>query len=206
MPSGQCEEETFSFVFLSAADSLERLRIGRENIRPVQGAQHPSEVLRVYHRDSDEYEEEKKPEKNAANRERYSNDSSSYGNQYINNTYNANQEKYNSFERVMKRNVVNMMTVTKDNRLKISIHESITYEDGPKIIDDIINKKAAVLNIEMMEKEKKRQILDFVCGGIYALDGKIQEITKDIYLLVPKGVDVNGKVKEQIEKQGFFQL
>lgn len=155
---------------------------------------------------SDEYEEEKKPEKNAANRERYSNDSSSYGNQYINNTYNANQEKYNSFERVMKGNVVNMQTVTGDNRLKISIHEPINYEDGPKIIDDIINKKAAVLNIEMMEKEKKRQILDFVCGGIYALDGKIQEITKDIYLLVPKGVDVNGKVKEQIEKQGFFQL
>lgn len=155
---------------------------------------------------SDEYEEEKKLEKNAANRERYSNDSSSYGNQYINNTYNANQEKYNSFERVMKGNVVNMQTVTGDNRLKISIHEPITYEDGPKIIDDIINKKAAVLNIEMMEKEKKRQILDFVCGGIYALDGKIQEITKDIYLLVPKGVDVNGKVKEQIEKQGFFQL
>ena len=99
-----------------------------------------------------------------------------------------------------------MLSISGDNRLKISIHEPITYEDGPKIIDDIINKKAAVLNIEMMEKEKKRQILDFVCGGIYALDGKIQEITKDIYLLVPKGVDVNGKVKEQIEKQGFFQL
>lgn len=52
-------------------------------------------------------------------------------------------------------NIVNLQTNQVD-KTKINIHEPITYDDGPAIIDDIVAKKVVVLNLEMLELEKKK--------------------------------------------------
>ena len=52
----------------------------------------------------------------------------------------------------------------------------------------------------------KNKIFDFVSGGIYALDGKMQKVTKDIFVLAPNGIDIDGKIKDQIQSKGFYQL
>ncbi|MDU2640292.1 MAG: cell division protein SepF, partial [Finegoldia magna] len=88
-----------------------------------------------------------------------------------------------------------------------NIHEPISFDDAPKVIDVILKNEVAVLNIEMLEKDVKQRIFDFVSGAIYSLDGKMQKVTKDIFVLVPKGVEIDGKIKDQITKNnGFFQL
>lgn len=74
-------------------------------------------------------------------------------------------------------NIVNLQTNQVD-KTKINIHEPITYDDGPAIIDDIVAKKVVVLNLEMLELEKKKQIFEFILGGIYALKGQVQKVTK----------------------------
>lgn len=101
-------------------------------------------------------------------------------------------------------NIVNLQTNQVD-KTKINIHEPITYDDGPAIIDDIVAKKVVVLNLEMLELEKKKQIFEFILGGIYALKGQVQ-VTKDIFVLAPKDVTIDGKLKEQIQAKGFYQL
>lgn len=103
-------------------------------------------------------------------------------------------------------NVVSMGQPSASSKMKISIQEPLTYDDGPKILDDIMNQKTVVLNLEMLEIDKKRQIFDFVTGGIYALDGKFQKVTKDIFVIVPKGIEIDSKIKETIQAKGFYQL
>ena len=93
----------------------------------------------------------------------------------------------------------NVVTMPNISRFLISIREPITFDDGTQVLDD-------VLNLEMLEVDKKRQIFDFVSGGIYSLSGKIQKVTKDIFILAPKGIDIDGKVKDQIENNGFYQI
>ena len=113
-----------------------------------------------------------------------------------------------------KNNIVSMNNSTTKpveskplNRVKINIHEPISFDDAPKVIDVILKNEVAVLNIEMLEKDVKQRIFDFVSGAIYSLDGKMQKVTKDIFVLVPKGVEIDGKIKDQITKNnGFFQL
>ena len=92
------------------------------------------------------------------------------------------------------------------SRFLISIREPITFDDGTQVLDDVLKGKVVVLNLEMLEVDKKRQIFDFVSGGIYSLSGKIQKVTKDIVILAPKGIDIDGKVKDQIENNGFYQI
>ncbi len=100
----------------------------------------------------------------------------------------------------------NVVSMPNMSRFLISIREPITFDDGTQVLDDVLKGKVVVLNLEMLEVDKKRQIFDFVSGGIYSLNGKIQKVTKDIFILAPKGVDIDGKVKDQIENNGFYQL
>lgn len=102
-----------------------------------------------------------------------------------------------------KSGVVSMPNI---NRFLISVREPITFDDGTQVLDDVLKGKVVVLNLEMLEVDKKRQIFDFVSGGIYSLSGKIQKVTKDIFVLAPKGIDIDGKIKDQIENNGFYQV
>lgn len=115
------------------------------------------------------------------------------------------EEEKNSFDRIKRSNIVNIKENAQDH-VKIIIHEPIHFDDAPAVLDDILSRKVAVLNLEMLEIDKKRQIFDFISGGIYSLDGKIQKVTKDIFVIAPKGIDIDGKIKDQIQSKGFYQL
>ncbi|MCI5996708.1 MAG: cell division protein SepF [Peptoniphilaceae bacterium] len=119
----------------------------------------------------------------------------------VSESYVKSSTKNNTFEK--NSNVVTMPNI---NRFLISVREPITFDDGTQVLDDVLKGKVVVLNLEMLEVDKKRQIFDFVSGGIYSLNGKIQKVTKDIFILAPKGIDIDGKVKDQIETTGFYQL
>lgn len=103
----------------------------------------------------------------------------------------------------------NLSTYTKttnfSENIQINIHEPVEYEDSPKILDSIIDHRAVVLNLEMLEMEAKKEVFNFVSGGIYALKGRIEKVTKDIFIIAPEDVEIDGKLKERIEDKGFYQ-
>lgn len=91
--------------------------------------------------------------------------------------------------------------------VRISIQEPLDYEtDAPKVIDDILNKKVVVLNLEMVEADMRRQIFDFVSGAIYALNGTVEKVTKGIFVISPNGVEIDPAVTDQISEGNYNQL
>lgn len=120
------------------------------------------------------------------------------------------EEKYIKEERTIKTEVKAPKPVTKSygshSDMVVTIKEALTYEDGKLVMDDVLAGKTVVLNLEMLEMEKKAEIFHFVSGGLYSLKGSIQKVTKDIYVLVPNGVEVDGKVKETLTSNSLYQL
>lgn len=94
----------------------------------------------------------------------------------------------------------------KNSKMFVSIREPLTYEDGKLVLDDIMEGKSVVLNLEMLEVDKKTQIFYFVSGGLYSLNGTIQNVTKDIYVLAPRGTEIDGKLKDEIINSNMHQL
>lgn len=143
-----------------------------------------------------------------------------YDEDYVDNYYDQYEEEKNREESVVEEepmtqtqesrttrqpNIVNMSNSS--SRMRISIQEPLTYDDGPGIIDHITAQRTVILNLEMLEVDKKRQIFDFVSGGVYALNGDIQKVTKDIYVIVPKGVEVNSdNLKDAMSQKSLYQL
>ncbi|MDD4725785.1 MAG: cell division protein SepF [Tissierellia bacterium] len=96
--------------------------------------------------------------------------------------------------------VVNIHTNT---NMKITIHEPLSYEEAPAIVDDLKVRKAVVINFEQLDPGIKKQIFDFVNGGLYAIEGKIQKVNKDIFILAPSNVEIDG-LKDELKNRGIF--
>ncbi|WP_044566238.1 cell division protein SepF [Anaerococcus provencensis] len=142
-----------------------------------------------------------------------SNDSYNYSSDYLDSNYSSNDYKPTSsrYQRPSKRgDRVGSMTdnnFTSRSSLRISIQEPLDYEqDAPSVINDIINKKVVVLNLEMVDADMRRRIFDFVSGAVYALDGTVEKVTKGIFVITPNGVEIDNTVTEQISEGNYNQL
>jgi cell division inhibitor SepF len=96
--------------------------------------------------------------------------------------------------------VVNIHT---NSNMKIVVHEPLSYEEAPAIVDDLKSRKAVVVNFEQLDLAIKRQIFDFINGGLYAMEGKIQKVTKDIFILAPLNIEIDG-LKDELKTRGIF--
>lgn len=139
--------------------------------------------------------------------------SSSYSydsNNYKSESYSSNNSTSNN-QRSSKRgdNIVSMTenNFTGRSSMRISIHEPLDYEtDAPSVINDILDKKVVVLNLEMVDADMRQRIFDFVSGAVYALDGTVERVTKGIFVISPRGVEVDSAVTEQISDGNYNQL
>ena len=56
-------------------------------------------------------------------------------------------------------------------------------------------KKAVVLNLEGVEKNLARRVVDFLSGCAYALDGTVKKVSQATYVFCPYNMEVLGDLK-----------
>ncbi|MCI5840177.1 MAG: cell division protein SepF [Peptoniphilaceae bacterium] len=98
------------------------------------------------------------------------------------------------------------MNISKATDLRVSIQEPLEYNDTQALVDEFKDGKVVVLNLQMVEVQQKRQIFDFASGAVYALEGRMQKVSKEIYVMAPKGVDIEGKIEDHINNGDLYQL
>ncbi|WP_406242131.1 cell division protein SepF [Tissierella carlieri] len=102
----------------------------------------------------------------------------------VNEDYEEYEEDYDvavpTKTKKLNNKVVNIHT---NSNMKIIVHEPLSYDEAPSIIDDLKSRKTVIVNLEQLDNNIKRQIFDFISGGLYALEGNIQKVTKDIFIL-----------------------
>ncbi|MDO5037978.1 MAG: cell division protein SepF [Tissierellia bacterium] len=96
-----------------------------------------------------------------------------------------------------------LVSIQTNASMVITVHEPLSYDDSPQIVDDLKADKAVVLNFEQLEMDVKREIFDFVNGALYAMEGKIQKVNKDIFILAPRAIAIEG-LKEELQNSGVF--
>ena len=115
--------------------------------------------------------------------------------------YELEELPVNTRTKRFNNNVVNIHSA---GNMKLVVHEPLTYEDAPKIVDDLKIRKTVVVNLEQLEPNLKRQIFDFINGGLYSLEGNIQKVTKDIFVLAPSNVEIDGNIRDELKNKGVF--
>ncbi len=74
----------------------------------------------------------------------------------------------------------------------VSIQKPNSFEDSEGICDMLLKGQAVVVNLEGFNPQDAQRIMDFLSGCIYAMDGKLNQIAKYIFLFSPDNVDVSG--------------
>ncbi|HHV18283.1 MAG TPA: cell division protein SepF [Thermoanaerobacterales bacterium] len=85
--------------------------------------------------------------------------------------------------------VINIHQTSKN---KMVIFKPDSFEEVREISDEVKNRRAAIVNLEKLDRENAKRVLDFMAGSIYALNGAVKKVGPGIFLFVPDNIDVSG--------------
>ena len=84
-------------------------------------------------------------------------------------------------------------TIKATAQFQVVLVKATTYAaDSKKVADFLMQNKTVVLNLEAIDKEEKRRIIDFVVGAAYAMHGRIRPIANQTFLIIPQNVGFDG--------------
>ena len=109
------------------------------------------------------------------------------------------QEGRGLFGRKNKDNkVVNMpQTQTNSNAIKMVISQPTSFEQSDEICSFLKERKSVIVNLEYVNKDVARRIVDFISGGVYALDGYIQKVSNSIFLVAPSNYEITNEMARE---------
>ena len=86
--------------------------------------------------------------------------------------------------------------------VKMVISQPTTFEQSEEICSLLKEKKSVIADLEYVNKDVARRIVDFISGGVYALDGHIQKISNSIFLIAPTNYEItNEMAREEIKSK-----
>ena len=101
-----------------------------------------------------------------------------------------------------KRNNNKIVSMPQMQQVKMVISQPTSFEQSENICDLLKEKKSVIVNLEYVNKDVARRIVDFISGGVYALDGHIQKISNSIFLIAPMNYEItNEMAREEIKSK-----
>ncbi|WP_313524280.1 cell division protein SepF [Anaerotignum sp.] len=89
-------------------------------------------------------------------------------------------------------------------QMQVVIIKPACYEDAQEICDQIKTKRPVVVNLEKVEYPVAQRIMDFLSGTCYSLEGSIQRVANNIFIIAPENVDISGDFKEELKTKGVI--
>lgn len=86
--------------------------------------------------------------------------------------------------------------------IKMVISQPTTFEQSEEICQFLKEKKSVIVNLEYVNKDAARRIVDFISGGVFALNGHIQKVSNSIFLIAPVNYEIsNDMAREEIKNK-----
>ncbi len=96
--------------------------------------------------------------------------------------------------------------INNKSSMKIFVCKPKNFDQVQLISDQLKEGKPALVNLEEVDNNVARRIVDFLGGVIYSLGGEVQKINQFIVLFVPKNVEIDGEVLNNYNPKEFFTL
>ncbi|MBR4015449.1 MAG: cell division protein SepF [Anaerotignum sp.] len=102
------------------------------------------------------------------------------------------------------RNNPQVYSINTNVQMQVVIIKPECYEDAQEICDQIKTKRPVVVNLEKVEYPVAQRIMDFLSGTCYSLEGSIQRVANNIFIIAPENVDISGDFKEELKTKGVL--
>lgn len=124
--------------------------------------------------------------------------------EYVEENERQNEEPaYAPNDDSQKKNVVNLASIQQQN-VKIVLCEPRTYNEAQEIADNIVNRRAVVVNLKRLDHGQAIRVLDFLSGTVYAVNGVMQKLSADTFLCAPDNLKITGSISESMEERAEY--
>ena len=95
-----------------------------------------------------------------------------------------------------------VVSINQTQQIKMIISKPTTFEQAEDICECLKQKKSIIVNLEYVNKDVARRIVDFMSGAVQALDGHVEKISNAIFLFAPMNYDITSEAtKEEIRSK-----
>ena len=121
--------------------------------------------------------------------------------EYEENNEEIEEEENNKENKIWgRRNKV--VAMPQPQQIKMVISQPTTFDQAEDICDLLKDKQSVIVNLEYVNKDIARRIIDVVSGAVHALDGHIQKVSNSIFLIAPYNYEItNEMAREEIKNK-----
>ncbi len=105
-------------------------------------------------------------------------------------------------ERTTNNKIVPIRTTPRG--LEVCIMKPTSFEDSQDICDMLLTGRAAVVNLEGFDPDEAQRVMDFISGCVYAINGKLHQISRYIFIFSPDTIDISGDYLELVSDDFGF--
>ena len=91
-----------------------------------------------------------------------------------------------------------VMNISTNVNMQVLVATPKSMEEAGELCAQLKQKKTIIVNLENVEHDTAQRISDFLCGANYALDGTIQLISGEIFVICPIDVEISSQLKEDL--------
>ena len=112
------------------------------------------------------------------------------------------EEEDNKKNKLWDRKSSKVVTLPQQQQIRMVISQPTTFDQAEDICDLLKDKQSVIVNLEYVNKDVARRIIDVVSGAVHALDGHIQKVSNSIFLIAPYNYEItNEMAREEIKNK-----
>jgi len=113
--------------------------------------------------------------------------------------YEEEEQEEEQERGIFKRKKVTPIT---QQQIRMKIAKPTAFEQAEDICILLREKNAIVINLEYVNKDVARRILDVISGAVKVLDGHFEKVSNSIFIVAPFNYDiVNDMTREEIKNK-----
>jgi cell division inhibitor SepF len=79
------------------------------------------------------------------------------------------------------------------------------FNDAKEIGDRLKNNQPVIVNLQGVDRDLARRLIDFSSGLTYGLGGSMEKVAEAVFLLTPSNVEVSAEEKRRLQERGLYR-
>jgi cell division inhibitor SepF len=88
---------------------------------------------------------------------------------------------------------------------KVHVMEPEGFNDAQDVGDRLKGGQPVILNLQGVDRDLQRRLIDFSSGLCYALGGTMEKAADQVFLLTPSDVEVSQEEKGRLQARGLYR-
>lgn len=99
----------------------------------------------------------------------------------------------------------NRPSVVRTLAAKVHVMEPEGFNDAQDVGDRLKSGQPVILNLQGVDRDLQRRLIDFSSGLCYALGGTMEKAAEQVFLLTPSDVEVSQEEKGRLQARGLYR-